>query len=388
MILLLLLNVVFIIVVHNLIYESDIGNTTPEDFSLIIGNIPYGFEDTELLKSSYLSIGGITPAEVNITYKISEYFEIEQNLAEMKKSLNRLEKFKNAKFARSTIWGKCTNYNKLKQKYNELAVRAKDCMEKTNKLSPETFSGVVIATFETIKDADTYSSLFPQSRFKQLVNRVYLILRHILCFLSKEDRKEKPKNLLKLEVKKAPEPCDIIWENLEFKEAERFKLKFIVYLKSFLLVFASFGFFVGLNYIQFSVFSVDEPGKKYGLSFGISLTIFILNLLIKRILFNLTIQEREVSLTLLHLNYSIKLTMIVFLNNTLIPVVTSIANGNWENKDILISNIFLIFVSNAYLSPLIYFFNFSKCTVKHHRRTLAKKLKSKSKKITQRNANK
>lgn len=388
MTILLLINVVFLILVHNLIHESDIGNTTPEDFSLIIGNIPYGFEDTVLHKSSYLTINGITPTEVNITYKISEYFEIEQNLAKIRQSLKKLEKLKKTQSVRSSILTRCSNYDKLRQTYNTLLIKAKDCMEKTNKLSPETFSGVVIATFNTIEEADTYSSYFSQSCVKHLINKVYAIIVQFLCFFRKSGNKDIPENRLNLVVKKAPEPCDVIWENLEFKESERNKRKIAVYLISFLLVIVSFSFIVGLNYIQKSVISTDDPGQRYGLSVGISLIIFIINTFIKKVLFNLTLQEREVSLTLLHLNYSIKLTLIVFLNNTMIPVVTSIANNYWDDKEILINNIFLIFVSNAYLNPLIWLLNINKCTLKMQRRTLAKKLTNKSKKMTQREANK
>lgn len=78
----------------------------------------------------------------------------------------------------------------------------------------------------------------------------YILSKYLLCCCMKQSKIKSYEKKFTLNVEKAPEPEDVIWENLQFNSKHRFFRKLMVYLISLVLIAISFGIIVGLNYGQ------------------------------------------------------------------------------------------------------------------------------------------
>ena len=383
-------SIIFTITMLNLTNECDIGNTTPEDFSLIISNIQTGFADTEHHRNVYLQVNGISPVEINMTYKLSKFFSLEKEKFKLKSEIKQKEELleQNTKTCFNNPETTKIQIEKLRKKHKDITFQLSEIMKNINN-SQEQFSGTIIAIFDTIADADDYLSHFPQNYWEKSKCLLFFFLNKVFCSCF-ANKKYSFENKNKLVVRRAPEPIDIIWENLEFTINQRLIREIIINLISIILVIISFLAILGLNYIQNTYITLDSKNLQYALSIIISGLIFLINFVFKKILYELTLAEKNVSMTNFYMDYSIKLTVIIFLNNAIIPLIANIVNGYWNNKIILVNNIFTIFLMNSFLSPILWFVNILKCYYDYLRNSIIKQLNSQNnkKKITQRQANK
>ena len=83
-------NCIFIVIVRNLDIEADFKVITPEDFTLMISDIPIEFDSNKKLKDEVLVVNDISPIEVNITYKMSDYMQIKNDFILNKKKLRSM----------------------------------------------------------------------------------------------------------------------------------------------------------------------------------------------------------------------------------------------------------------------------------------------------------
>jgi len=147
------------------------------------------------------------------------------------------------------------------------------------------FSGVVFATFKNGKDYEEYYESFPHT-FLSLIFKTYvpfLIINYVCCCFFNDKRKKKSRMRSTLQVEFAPEPNDVIWENLEYTATQRLIRLLWVYLSSIVLIGISFGIIIGLNFIQ-NKFRTENKSMNYGVSILISLCISIINFLITKLL--------------------------------------------------------------------------------------------------------
>jgi len=186
---------------------------------------------------------------------------------------------KNIDKIKENCLGKTKTKEEVTERINVLNEEIRIYLEDIDKIeTDEYFTGVVFATFNTNIEYNNFLSHFPKSfLFKLLsffsINFVFNICG--CCFSEKYKKYEKKKKTLK--VTRAPEPQDIIWENLEYSDIERNKRTIIVYIITFFLILISFGIVLGLNYLQYKSSSVDNTGAKFGLSILITITISVIN---------------------------------------------------------------------------------------------------------------
>lgn len=103
------------------------------------------------------------------------------------------------------------------------------------------------------KDAYNYLDQFPETtvgHFFSLFN--YNIAKYICCKCISEERMNQLEMKKTLEVIRAPEPDDVIWQNLHFTFEERFIKSFIGHSISFLIVISGFIVILILTYLQVS----------------------------------------------------------------------------------------------------------------------------------------
>ena len=157
----------------------------------------------------------------------------------------------------------------------------------------------------------------------------------------------------------APEPEDILFENIETKQIHRFFRTMIVYFISILLCGVSFAAIYGLNLLQMYV---DEHQANhtthivllYVISFAITGVTSGMDVLLEIVLEILTKWEKQTTWTNYYLSYSLKLTLFSFVNSAILPTFCEFFINNSDGYEILISNMLMKFLVNAIVTPAMW----------------------------------
>lgn len=113
------------------------------------------------------------------------------------------------------------------------------------------FTGTVFASFRTVGDKEEYLKQFPTTIIGTLWAYLHYFISHYLFKNWYSDKKKKElAKAIKFSVRSAPEPADVIWENLEFNNWARLWRIFLVYNISFSIVFLNLAIVVSLNSLQ------------------------------------------------------------------------------------------------------------------------------------------
>lgn len=114
------------------------------------------------------------------------------------------------------------------------------------------FSNVAFIIFDKITDYEEFYSWFPHTYLSLIWFKISKILSSCCRYKFNGGKDEKWFNSFKVE--RAPEPEDVIWENLYYSDSERLKRKFKTYFYSLLLSIVNLGIILGLNYAQVITF--------------------------------------------------------------------------------------------------------------------------------------
>ena len=247
------------------------------------------------------------------------------------------------------------------------------------KITHEDFTDYMLISFNMIGDKEKFLDHQPNNFFGR-IRFFFCNLNYFCpCFV---DKKERRRFWLSkdIEVREPPEPEDIYWENFKYSRAQRFLYTFTTYLICLLIIIASFGLIFGLSYLQDRLYNDNkENGNsniflKYLTSLSITVLISIVNTLIQLVLGYLTLREKPISKSNYVLSLSIKISIFTFLNSAVVPLISKyivvLKQENNENKkidywvsrkrdDLLIDDLFIYFLVNAIVTPILFIFNFS-----------------------------
>ena len=171
-------------------------------------------------------------------------------------------------------WLYCSNKGKPLREYNKKKeLYDKNLNSLVTKAKLDNFCGCIFATFNTVKDKEEFYNNFPhffiESFYYKLKNIGYYLC---CCFIDKKKRKRLARERIRVYL--APEPEDVIWENMEFSVFQRFYRIIIIYFLSFLLIGFAFVVVYLLNNYQDS-FEEKNWSDTTKLIASISITIVI-----------------------------------------------------------------------------------------------------------------
>ena len=323
---------------------------------------------------------------INVCYKISEYMKIEEKIQAQKRQLvlaifspkqqkkNEDLDFNERKYYYPpfTIFGlniffcdiceKSKLISNIQEEKTKLESNLEELIKKSESLNEENFSGCTFITFETMNEAEKFLEAYPKNFIMHLLIKIKN-LKYFLCkcFISKEKLK---RFLLKrnLEAYIAPEPEDIIFENLEYTSLERNLRILLIYFFSFIIIAICFSIILLFNKLQIKNMENSKLNKnvvKYGLSFLITGVISLINVVFQIILEHLTKIEKHISMTNHYLSFSIKLTFFTFFNSAIVPYISNLRISKKNDYDLLVTNITTYFLTNFILTPLTWIFNFT-----------------------------
>jgi len=376
--------------------EADEKTVTPSDYAIEIQDLPEDISDEEL-KTWIYQIAGHQDIEIlRITkvYAISKYVKLinKKSNFEMKKAKLEIQPEYMRFITRKMTLGK----KKIKQVSGNDDVKKVQINTKLNSISQKIqgFEGmdrlkrcpVVYVTFKTAQQAEEIRNLK-----KADTSRFY----HI--FFSEDEFTRHDFGEKKVKIRRAPEPSDILWENIEYIGQEKLKIRLLTYIGTFMAT--CFGIILVVNYSQGMAQSHygKSSGVAQGLSIVVSLVIFLTNSILAQIIKYLTSFEKHITYTHYLRGVAQKLSIAQFMNTALTnlfaqlilassgSVSSGLENLNIYGKGGLLENMYYIFITNAFLPPILTILDPSYFLKLFQRRRLEKK--GSHNKLTQMKAN-
>jgi heme/copper-type cytochrome/quinol oxidase subunit 2 len=156
------------------------------------------------------------------------------------------------------------------------------------------------------------------------------------------------------------EPTDILWENLGGKGAFKRRLitNFVIFLMlllCFVLIYASSLWKINLKSSRNTDESEAETIQLSLLLLIPALIVSCLNILLSRCIRQCALLEKHDTFTDYNSSVSIKLSFAMFMNSAIVPLC--VYWDSWYGFNSLIMEIHNIILSNAVLSPLLYYVN-------------------------------
>lgn len=318
----------------------------------MISDIPKEIDihDNKQRVLEYLSDDNSLIHEINFTYHLSKFKASKNELIELKK-MKQMHKGKE-KYMKGFLC--CKKEYPIQNLKKEIYEKTKETNEYENETN-HTFNGVGFVVFANQKDKEFYYKRFPHSFLRVLFTHFLSMIGLYMCCCCLSDKKKKElKRISKITVTTAPEPSDVIWENLEYNFGRRMIRNFVANVVSLICIAISFGLVFLLNWAQDSKTQKETNiVLKYGFSFAISIVIQIINFIMSMIFTFLAVYEKPWSYTLYYLSLSVKQTFFTFLNTAIVPLACNIVEYGLENHDVLINNMLILFILDSILDPVL-----------------------------------
>ena len=419
-----LLNLLYIVYQNNKILDYNFRLISPSDYAILITNLSYthycflrmkqkeklslkefhkklGFSKSELndkkiyesmefcefIKKFVINKNEKYNVEmINICYKLDKFQELKEKADELIEYLYELDNYqcqikrnKHLKLqGKRKIYFKyllpfltidfCTKKIKITEILREKKNKEKYLnliLENSKHVTKDNFTNVVVVSFSNISEQEKFLDKYSQNFFEEILN-FFKNFKYIVFgrFMSEKAYFKRYKEIDEsIKVLPAPEPDDIIFENLVIEKPERILRIFFTTFISFLIIIISFiiVFLLTIAQERINEMSFGEKNfSKFVVSLGMTGAISVINILLQTILEILTKKEYQISLTDYNLSFSVKMTICTFLNSAIVPLISNIyANIKTMeiNHDLLVSNMFTMFCVNSIVSPLMWTFN-------------------------------
>ena len=313
--------------------DNEIDNSNSNLDALTRGTSVYDYNNNNLLRTktgqftqflldtlfyNQKSKQNISIYNLNLCYKLNQFmilkekcekckykiFQVENNPYQIEKKNNNLEDDKKRYYSSpfhyiGLNWLLCSDKGiPIDDLYSELEEYDNKLNLLVTKAKLNNFCGCIFATFNTVKDKrefyNKYPHFFIEFVFFYLKNFKY----YLCCCLIDKKKMSKHLNRQRMRVYLAPDPEDVIWENMEFTFFQRFYRMVAIYSLTIILILAAFQIVYSLNSVQENIKDEDWAGiLKHTASFSISIVILLLNIFLEFIMKFFTKMEKQKSKT-------------------------------------------------------------------------------------------
>ena len=334
---------------------------------------------------------------IDLCYEINEIIKLEKEIEELDEKIYRMEfdqsiiEKNNKKGIKGDkrIYYSCCLCCKTEESLEDFKYEKEEKEKKLNELIEssrenisERFCGSAFVIFNTIKEQEDCLIQNKNICCRQLDELIIILKLYFYylfccccCFCCSCDTRRDSLNYYKRKIifERAPEPEDIIFENLEGSLNSKIKNMFCAIYVSVIIVGISLVINGLLFYFQSSIDKSEDPNGKtfiiYVLSFLISIANSIIDFIIEIVLEKIIKSQNSYTLTNFYATYSLALTFIWFLNSCMLPIILDIVNSN-EEHEVLTSNMIIKFLFNSFVQPIMWTINvkflykkFKKCII-------------------------
>ena len=254
-----------------------------------------------------------------------------------------------------------TPLNKIEQRIAKNNQKIKE-IEKDLADNPDKHSsGTYFVVFKYIKMKDKFYEFFPV----HTIPRIFLYIKYFfqnIIFSGMVSDKTKRANYIKKEitVEYATEAYEVVWQNMGYSLCSKSLYLLASIVTTIVLICFSFLIIFYLNSVQFNLTEGKNIHKfyEYLLSFLISIIISLINSLGRKLLKLVTKRFEAIETkTDYYISLSIKMSIFTFINTDIVPLLSNYFQSDWNENSILLNNIFMIFLTNFTLKPLVFYLN-------------------------------
>ena len=271
------------------------------------------------------------------------------------------------------IWIKCF-YLKgkplitLQKQKIDLEKQIKFEAENIQIICEKNFTGYMFISFNRIKDKEIILKRYPNKFFDMMIYYIKNIKYYLCCCCLSKGEKIKFNKIKGITVEDPPEPEDLVWENFKYSSRKRVCRIILVFAICIVIIGFSLLIVLGFTVLQNNITKDKKKINlfvKYLLSIAITIVITIIDALLCVILEKLTYIEKHLSRSNYQLSLSIKLAIFTFFNSGIIPLISKHLiidkrenfDYNIDRNNLLVNDMFILFIVNAFLAPLSWTFN-------------------------------
>jgi len=357
--------IVIMVFFHYLRYQfrkteiaADDATVTPSDYTIEIENIDADACNSEIKQWLMTFATPEQPIEVERIvrpYAINKYIEV-------------VNKISNLKTQRNTITHSGQALNSEQQtRIQTIDTEVQTLETQVNQLKKEGLKKATLI-FVTFRKAE--QAVFIASKFKRpLIAEVLGFLVSTVYNTSHTFKGQR------VHVRRAPEPTDVLWPNLGYTKQERNRTRILSNSITLFMIILSFAIIILVNWGQSEAVKHygKESGVVQGLSIIASLVIVVTNSLLAMLIDFLAKYEKHYTFTHYLRGVAQKLAIAQFLNTALTNLFAELilsqnnseqekAENGFQDVNIyakggLLENMYWVFITNAFLTPVLAIFD-------------------------------
>ena len=268
------------------IAKIDEHNITPSDFTVVIKGVTKKIDLNEFTESfKQLALGDsyiIETVAVSPSYNILEYVKLEKEIKKINAMLNSIEKMEN----KSGMVHKRNKWCRKIPTKQELNSRLQEIKDLQQKFEDPNY-------LKEIRGDWVFITLKKQSDCKKVIKKWYVseieaMIRIFTNCFQKYHWGDGTFNGHQIKIEHAPEPSDIIWENLTVSAWTKFKKRTKTFFTTSALLAMSFYILLSIKIYQYNTY--EDSGKITNkdnlkikaISLLLSVTIILLNVVITK----------------------------------------------------------------------------------------------------------
>ena len=377
----LIANFLFVQIVELVSQYEDFKETSPGDYAVLVHGVPPpsngGKMRDELLKivdqvSQYThpySIHQIIPClrfgeiydiakkkyteetKIYHVYNFQKQIKLnkEKNYSQSQDNLHYFED-------RLIFFTKSTPVKEIEKKIIDYQDKLNTMEEDLNNNPNNYNGGTFFLIFDTMKMKDEFVSFFPQTYLSKFIWSIRYFFENIICGCCMNTQQMNMSKLkLCLDITDNVEPYEIEWENMGYSRCSRNFRLLISCIAFIALAVITLLILIGLNALQRYIKKKKKDVVNYIISFIISIILAVINYVGKLLFKKLTFYEKIEIKTNYFISFSVKLTIFTFILIAVLPMISNVIFG-MSGYDILVNNLFMIFITNIFLAPLFFYF--------------------------------
>jgi len=336
----------------------DLNSITPGDYTLLIKGLRKDTKEEDIFNafSKYFKSAGFHGEEykvekVNMVYDIGDFVTISREKGLLLGQLSKEQREENK------------NNDKIQEIMNQLQKKNTKLEQIKKKLAQgdlkdNLFAGSCFVTFTTQLACATVNNAWDSSF---LTKKLGEILPCITNLTRNEHQKIKDTFVT---VDPSPEPFDVLWENQAVTYLSKLKTRIVTGFIVAIIVGICFLTITALKFLQLAYLkSGDSSWVKTLISILITLLITIINMALAFTIRRISIMEKYSTITRFTVNVCERVTIIQFLNSTVILMLVNwlvhkdeLRDQIWSDKG-LANDAWFIIIGNIFLGPLNNYLN-------------------------------